>query len=183
MDTILGSTPAIRIKAEGTDCFGPNTALLGQDPLRWEASITSSLSSQAGNGPTLEPPPPRCTSRAIKRRERYAVQRQVRNIAKKELIINSVMEQLMNSVMTILRDKATAPSPSPIQGPPDANLEVLSMSQGPALIANEATLYDHNLFYRNGNPKPKIDPTARPLPRGLTSKARKRLGGRKSNRR
>jgi len=182
-DTILGSTPAERMATEGAACFGPNTALLGQDPLSWEASITSSLSSQGGNGPTPEPLLPRGTSRTIKRRDRYAVQRKVRDIEKKEQIINSVMEQLMNSAMKILRDKATAPRPSHIQGQPDANLEVLSMSQGPALIANEATLYDHNLFYRNGKSKSKIDPTVRPLPRGLTSTVRQRLGGRKRNRR
>ena len=93
------------------------------------------------------------------------------------------MEQLMVSVMTILRDKATATSPSHKQGPPDASLEVPSMLQGTALRANEATLYDHNLFYRNGNSKPKIDPTARTLPCGLTSTARQRLGGRERNRR
>ena len=92
-------------------------------------------------------------------------------------------EQLMNSVMTILRDKATAPSPSHIQGQPDVNLEVLSISQGPPLLANETTLYDHNLFYRNDNSKPIIDPNARPLPHGLTNTVRQRLGERKRNRR
>jgi len=63
------------------------------------------------------------------------------------------MEQLLNSVMTILRDKATAPGPNQEQARPDTYLGVPSTSQGPALTANEATLHDHNLFYRNGNPK------------------------------
>jgi len=86
-------------------------------------------------------------------------------------------------VTTIPRDNATATSPNHKQERPDTNLGVPSISQGPALTEIEATLHDNNLFYRNGNPKPKIDPTARPLARGLTSKARKRLGGRKRNRR
>jgi len=86
------------------------------------------------------------------------------------------MEQLMNSVMTILKDKATALGPSHKQGPPEAKPEILSMSQGPALIANGTILYDHNFLYKDGNSKPKIDPNARPLPHGSTSTARKRQG-------
>jgi len=148
-----------------------------------EASITSSLPSQGGNGLIPEPPFPRGNGRTIKRRERYAAQRQARDLEQKEQTINSVMEQIMNGVMTILRDKATAPSPNQKQGRPDTNPGVPSMSQGPALTGTATTLHDNSLFYRNGNPKPKIDPTARPLPRGLTSKERKRLGGRKRNRR
>ena len=201
MGTILSLAPAERMTTEGAACFGPkesnptttektgvvcfgpNTALPGQDPFSWEASITSSLSSQGGNGLTPKLLPPRGTTRTIMRRKRYVVQRQARDIERKEQITNSVMEQLMDSVMTILRDKATATSPSHKQGPPDASLEVPSLFQGTALSANEATLYDHNLLYRNGNSKPKIDPTARPLPCGLTSTARLRLGGRKRNRR
>ena len=57
------------------------------------------------------------------------------------------------------------------------------MAQGPAPIANETILYDHDSFYRDGNSKPKTDPTARPLPHGSTSTARKRQGGRTRNRR
>ena len=148
-----------------------------------EESSTSSLPSQGGSGLTPEPLFPRGNGKTIKRRERHAAQRLVRAAEKKELLINNVMEELMNSVMTITRNKATAPSLSHKLGRPYADLGVPSLSQAPPPIAGVATLYDHNLYYRNGNPKPRIDPTARPLPRGLTSKARKRLGGRKSNRR
>ena len=56
------------------------------------------------------------------------------------------MELRMNSAMTILKDKATALGPRHKLGPPEANPEVLPMSQGPALIANEATLYDPNFL-------------------------------------
>ena len=88
----------------------------------------------------------------------------------------------MDSVMTILRDKATATSPSHKQGPPDASLEVPSLSQGTAHSAHEATLPDHNLLCRNGNSELKIDPTTRPSPCGVASTARPRLGGRERNR-
>jgi len=40
------------------------------------------------------------------------------------------MEQLMNSVMTILRDKATAPSPNQEQGRPDTYLGVTAATMG-----------------------------------------------------
>ena len=33
------STPAEWITTEGAACFGPNTALLGQDPLNWAAHV------------------------------------------------------------------------------------------------------------------------------------------------
>jgi len=137
-----------------------------------EDSTPSSLPFQRWDGLIPEPPYLLGNSRTIKRRELYAARRQGRDIEEKEQI-----------VMTIPRDNAIAPSPDPRQGRPDTNLGVPSISQGPTLTETEATLHDNNLFYRNGNPKPKIDPTARPLARGLTSKARKRLGGRKRNRR
>jgi len=137
-----------------------------------EDSTTSSLPFQRGDGPTPEPPFLWGNGRTIQRRELYAARRQGRDIEEKEQIVT-----------TIPRDNATATSPNHKQERPDTNLGVPSISQGPALTEIEATLHDNNLFYRNGNPKPKIDPTARPLARGLTSKARKRLGGRKRNRR
>ena len=39
MDTILGSTPAEWMTTEGAACFGPDTALLGQDPLSWATHV------------------------------------------------------------------------------------------------------------------------------------------------
>jgi len=106
--------------------------------------------------------------RTIKRQEFYASRRQARAIEEKE-----------QTATTSLRDNVTAPSPNQKQGRPVTNLGVPFVSQGPNLTEMEATLYDNNLFYRNGNPKPTTNLTAR----RLTSKARKRQGGRKRNRR
>ena len=126
---------------------------------------------------------PRGNGATIKRRERYAAQKLARVAKEKDLIISSVMEQLVKDVMTGFRNGAIAPRPSQEPGRPETDLGAPSMPQASPPIAGETISYDHNLYYRNGNPKPKIDPTARPLPRGLTSKARKRLGGRNSKRR
>ena len=118
-----------------------------------EASLTPRLPYSRGNG------------RTIKRQELYASRCQARAIEAKEQIAT-----------TSPRDNVTAPIPNPKQGRPDTILGVPSVSQGPSLAETDATLRDNNLFYRNGNPRPKINLTARPLPRGLTSKARKRQG-------
>ena len=126
---------------------------------------------------------PRGNGATIKRRERYAAQKLARVAKEKDLIISSVMEQLVKDVMTGFRNGAIAPRPSQEPGRPETDLGAPSMPQASPPIAGATISYDHNLCYRNGNPKPKIDPTARPLPRGLTSKARKRLGGRNSKRR
>jgi len=117
---------------------------------------------------TSRPPWSRDKGRTIKRQELYASRRLARAIAGKE-----------KTETTSPRVNVTAPSPNQKQGP-DTNLGV---SQEPTLTETNATLHDNSLFYKNGNPKPKTNPIVRPLPRGLTSRARKRQGGRKRKRR
>jgi len=122
--------------------------------------------------PTLELPYLRGNGKTIKNLEFYASRRQARAKEEKE-----------QTVTTSPGDIATAPSPNQKQGRPVTNLGVPSVSQGPNLTETEAIPHDNNLFYKNGNPKPITNMTARPRARGLTSKERKRQGGRKRNRR
>jgi len=122
--------------------------------------------------PAPELPYLRGNGKTIKKLEFYASRRQARATEEKE-----------QTATTSPGDITTAPSPNQKQGRPVTNLGVPSVSQGPNLTETEAIPHDHNLFYKNGNPKPITNMLARPLARGLTSKARKRQGGWKRNRR
>ena len=90
-------------------------------------------------------------------------------------------EYAMNGTTSPL---ATSPStPSQILGRPkiDADIHREARAQDP--IINEETAVppiDNNFFYKNGNPK--TPSTGRLFIRGLTSKERKRPGGRKKDR-
>jgi len=89
------------------------------------------------------------------------------------------------------RNVATSPgmvttslsTPSQNQGRPDTDDDIHREARAQEPINEETAvpLQDNNLFYKNGNPKPPS--TERLLIRGLTSKARKRPGGRKKDRR
>jgi len=73
-------------------------------------------------------------------------------------------------------------TPSQNQGRPDTDDDIHREARAQEPINEETAvlLQDNNLFYKNGNPKPPS--TERLLIRGLTSKARKRPGGRKRDR-
>ena len=114
---------------------------------------------------TPEPPYLRGNGRSTKRSEIYASRRQTRAKDTKE-----------QTGIVSPGDIATAPSHKQEQGRLVTNPGVPSVSQGPNPPETEAIPHDDNLFYKNGKPKPITNVTARPRARGLTSKARKRLG-------
>ena len=82
-----------------------------------------------------------------------------------------------------LWSQGTSSTPSQNQGRPntDDDIHREARAQEPINEETAVPLKDNNLFYKNGNPKPP--PTGRLLIRGLTSKERKRPGGREKDRR
>ena len=125
-----------------------------------------------GNLPqTPEPPYLRGNGRTTKRLEIYASRRQTRAEDKKG-----------QTEMVSPENIVSVPSHKREHRQPATN-PVVPSPQGPNPSETEAISHDDNLFYKNGKPKPITKAIARPRVRGLTSKARKRLGGRKRNRR
>jgi len=125
-----------------------------------------------GNLPqTPEPPYSRGNGRTTKRLEIYASRRQTRAEDKKG-----------QTEMVSPENIVSVPSHKREHRQPATN-PVVPSPQGPNPSETEAISHDDNLFYKNGKPKPITKAIARPRVRGLTSKARKRLGGRKRNRR
>ena len=130
----LGSTPVQRTE------FEPHTALPGQEPLSWVAGSTSRPSFQGGYVPTPAPVLPLKNRRTIQRRRRYTKQRQRRDTENTGKIITCLMEQLINSVISTLRDTDIAPSPSPIQGQPDVHLDQKDATLDSAYVEGSRTV-------------------------------------------
>jgi len=130
------------------------------------------------SSPTSEPPYSLGKEKIIKSQKFFASRRQTGAIGdKKEAATTSPLAQ------------ASAPSPNQDQGRLDTKADslegqgrpVTNAARSPTHKETDVIPHDNNLFYKNGNPKPNLP--ARPLPRGLTSKARKCQGGRNRNRR
>ena len=147
----------------------PRSQFYKTPPTR-ESGLTSGPLWSLGKGKT------------IKRQKFFASRRQAWAIGDKE-----------KTATTSPIVQVSAPSLNQNQGLPDTNADSLGGQGRPDTNADRAgaqeltrketdvTPHDNNLFYKNGNPK--TSPNARPLPRGPTSKTRKRQGGRKRNRR
>ena len=133
-------------------------------------------------GHTSEPPWSLGKEKTIKSQKFFASRRQAGTIGdKKETATTSPLAQV--SALSPIQDQGRLDSNADsIEG--QGRLVTNADRAGARALTHKETddiQHDNNLSSKNGNPKTNLP--ARPLPRGLTSKARKRQGRRNRNRR